>query len=47
MALLHRGVHRLGYARIAVKDSRFLKTRELHLFQIKGSFYAAKNYVNP
>lgn len=30
MSLLHRGIHRLGYAWIAVKDSRLLKTREFY-----------------
>ena len=30
MALIRRGIHRLGYAWIAVKDSRLLKTREFY-----------------
>ncbi|HQN46366.1 MAG TPA: hypothetical protein PK034_04850, partial [Rugosibacter sp.] len=30
MALLRRGIHRLGYARIAVKDLRLLKTRDFY-----------------
>ena len=34
MALLHRGIHRLGYAWIAVKDSRLLKTREFYTHEL-------------